>query len=243
MDTVEILRHGTTDSGAEPSNDRPSGRVKFTAIEPFGVDPSDAIGPGVGEPAGEPGGQLDVDGDGGGSDSGDAGGSNHGDEYVRHADGTVKRNKDGSPRRKRGRKPNGRGPSTSTSKGKISVSGLEAILLSFHGMAAAALKAPELALEKDEAHALAEAAAAVASYYPTTIDPKTLAWINLGTAAVVCYGPRMYMIAARVREERMATAKQQAPAPQSSAQPSNVVPIDPEAKGFKLPPGTTFPGM
>lgn len=48
---------------------------------------------------------------------------------------------------------------------------------------------------------MSEAIAEVAKHYPMTIDPKTMAWINLASCAGMIYGPRAYMIANRKREE------------------------------------------
>lgn len=82
------------------------------------------------------------------------------------------------------------------------MNGIESVLLSIHGMMAAALKTPELALEKDEAQAMATAIAEVSRHYPMTIDPKTMAWINLASCASMVYGPRLYMISTRKNGEK-----------------------------------------
>lgn len=74
---------------------------------------------------------------------------------------------------------------------------------------AGALQAPELVLTKDEANGLAKAAADVASHYPTTIDPKVLAWCNLAMAVGIVYGPRVYMISQR-KSRRTSPPKQSA---------------------------------
>jgi hypothetical protein len=35
-----------------------------------------------------------------------------------------------------------------------------------------------------------------------TIDPKTLAWVNLATCAGMIYGPRVFLYNKRVKDER-----------------------------------------
>lgn len=74
-------------------------------------------------------------------------------------------------------------------------------------MAAAFTRVDELALEKDESKMLADAIGEVAKHYPMTIDPKTLAWVNLATCAGMIYGPRVFLYNKRVSNER----KKQAP--------------------------------
>lgn len=69
-----------------------------------------------------------------------------------------------------------------------------------------------MALTKPEAETLAKATAEVAKYYPMSIDPKTVAWVNLATCMGLTYGPRVYMIRARLDAERKARGAPQ-PAP------------------------------
>lgn len=69
-------------------------------------------------------------------------------------------------------------------------------------MAAAATQTPELKLDSDEAQGMAKAIAEVARHYPTKVDPKTLAWVNLIMALMVVYGPRIYLIRERHKSER-----------------------------------------
>lgn len=70
-----------------------------------------------------------------------------------------------------------------------------------HHMAAAALSAPELVIQESDAKSLAIAIAEVSKHYPMTIDPKTMAWVNLVSAAGMIYGPRFYFINQRKKEE------------------------------------------
>lgn len=67
---------------------------------------------------------------------------------------------------------------------------------------AAGLKTPELALEKQESQALAEATANVARHYPTSISAKTIDWAALATCLAFTYGPRVVMVRQRLDKER-----------------------------------------
>jgi hypothetical protein len=73
----------------------------------------------------------------------------------------------------------------------------------------AVTKTPELALDPDEAKELAKAAAEVQKHYDTVIDPKTLAWVQLGMVAASVYGPRMIAVNIRLKNEK-AQRRQQA---------------------------------
>ena len=63
-----------------------------------------------------------------------------------------------------------------------------------HQIMAAGLQTPELALDPSESKAIAEGIQNVAQHYPVAIDPKTMAWINLGIVCSSVYGPRMVAI-------------------------------------------------
>jgi len=69
-------------------------------------------------------------------------------------------------------------------------------------MAALVLKSPELALEKGEADALAQAISEVEKFYSVSLSPETRAWLGLAGTAAMIYGPRAYMIQKRRRSER-----------------------------------------
>lgn len=89
-------------------------------------------------------------------------------------------------------------------------------MLSIHAMGAAFLQTPELALDNSESRPLAEAVKAVADFYPTTIDPKIIAWANLGAACGMIYGPRIFAIRARHQAEA-AERRKSAPATASKS--------------------------
>ncbi len=71
-------------------------------------------------------------------------------------------------------------------------------------MAAGALKAPELALDEDEAKLLGKALLQVEQQFPTKIDPRMIALVNLAGSLGIVYGPRIVAIRMRVSEERKA---------------------------------------
>lgn len=122
-----------------------------------------------------------------------------GEDFERDDNGAVIRKLDGTPRRKRGRRSGGSATAAASGsrtrqKSAVSLTGVEAILLSAHAMLAAATKQPGLALEKDEAEQLAKAVAEVAKHYDTSVDPKHLAWFNLVAIVAMIYGPRIFML-------------------------------------------------
>lgn len=144
-------------------------------------------------------------GDGSGDNAGDA------DEYVRDAAGNIKRNKDGSPRKRRGRKP-GSGNSAasgssaqSKAKAKLSVSGIESLLIGIHLSLAAGLRTPEIALEADESAPLAKAIAEVAQYYPMPdMTEKAIAWGALIMIVGKTYIPKYMLAQQRIQQTKVA---------------------------------------
>lgn len=112
-------------------------------------------------------------------------------------DSGTARTDDGTAPKRRGRRPG-----SSNKKASLDLSGLEAILLSVHTMGAVALKSPELAIGKDEAEKLASAINQVQQYYPMTVDPKTMAWLNLAGIAGMIYVPRLILMAKRQKVEK-----------------------------------------
>jgi hypothetical protein len=63
-----------------------------------------------------------------------------------------------------------------------------------HVMLASALAVPELELTEDEAHKIAVAGADVAKHYSVELDPKTVAWVQLGMVCGSIYGSRAVAI-------------------------------------------------
>lgn len=68
-------------------------------------------------------------------------------------------------------------------------------------MAAAALKTPELAIDKQEAELLGSAIQAVQEHYNFDVSEEVTLWVNLVSAAVAVYGPRAVTIIARKKKE------------------------------------------
>lgn len=99
-------------------------------------------------------------------------------------------------------------------------------------MLAAAVKTPELELDKEEGKLLAENIAAVNAHYGKVIDPKVMAWTGLIMACGKVYAPRAVAIKMRLSMEKEARRPQQRnnvvqmatpsapPAPQAKFDPS-----------------------
>lgn len=73
-------------------------------------------------------------------------------------------------------------------------------------MAAAAFDAGEFVLDKKEADVLGEAVANVASHYPVSLDPKIMAWVQLGVASATIYGGKAWAFYGRKSREEKAEA-------------------------------------
>lgn len=134
-----------------------------------------------------------------------------GDEFERDGDGNIKRNRDGSPRRKRGRKSGynsagrsaGSGKTQSKDDLKRSIDALSNILMVSHlGLSGIV---PELALEKDDADLLANAAVPVLEQFDFTPDPRFVAVFGLFAAMGKVYGPKAILY--RMRKQAEADAK------------------------------------
>lgn len=107
--------------------------------------------------------------------------------------------------KRRGRKPGSTNKSKTKGENRLTASALEGIFFHAHLALAAITSTPELQLDRDEAKQLADAAAEVQSHYETRIiDPKTLAWINLGLTGAKLYGPRIVARGLRVKMEKQA---------------------------------------
>lgn len=187
------------------------GRLKrgnVVTVEPIGDDgkPADETN-GTGsalDPAAAFAGGTDA-----GGDSGTGDGTGSGEPVVR----------------KRGR-PKGSSNSPKK-KASVDLAGIEALLMSVHTMMAAAMKAPEMALDPKEAEALASAISTVQEHYPVSWAPKTMAWLNLGMVAGGIYGPRIFVLAAKRKPKATPAAPVIMPMPKS-----------PE-KAAAVPAGTT----
>lgn len=93
-------------------------------------------------------------------------------------------------------------------------------------MLAAAVKTPELELDKTEAKELAENIAAVNAFYGKVIDPKIMAWTGLIMTCGKIYAPRVAAIKLRHSMEKPAQKPMLRPVPPSTQQK----PTDPPAQ-------------
>ena len=106
---------------------------------------------------------------------------------------------------RRGRKPGSKNKPRTEKQAATDLSGL---LLSTHMMLAAFMHVEELELDESEAKRLGDAVNKVQALYDMPIiDPKVMAWINLGLVGCGVYGPRY--AAFRIRKRKEKTAKPQ----------------------------------
>lgn len=88
----------------------------------------------------------------------------------------------------------------------LDVDAVEHVLFSIHGMLAAMLSAPEMALDKDESKMLASAISNVSRHYDVEATQKQMDWANLATVCGMVYGTRIFAMRNRARQE--ATTRQ-----------------------------------
>lgn len=137
---------------------------------------------------------------------------------------------------KRGRPPGsktgsgGSGTSTKTATEKpptvtarvaerISSSVIEKLLLGIHTGIVAMTKNPSFAISPSDASELAKAVQDVNAFYDTApLNPKTLAWVNLGTIGAAIYGP---MIVMSVQARKKVAPQMAAPRPMPVPSPQN----------------------
>lgn len=132
---------------------------------------------------------------GGSSESGSSGDGNASGGSGSDSDAGIRFNKDGSPSKRRGRKPgSGAGAARTQKKNQANLGGLEAILLSAHSMLAMALKADELAIDRDEAKQLALAINEVQEYYDIKASQELMLWANVIGVAGAIYVPRFVAV-------------------------------------------------
>ena len=129
----------------------------------------------------------DGDGDGGNSGTGTGGSSGTGG---------------GGTRNRPGRKP-GQKSGSKNNNLKDAGKSCEVMLAGIHQMLAMSLEMPELVLDDDEAAKLGQAVAYVQSFYPNSVlDPRTAAWASLAVAIASVEGPRIFLIAEKLRHKK-----------------------------------------
>lgn len=123
-------------------------------------------------------------------------------ETIRVTAGAGRRNNSGGStagaRRGRPRKSD----SEKTPEIPASLVDLNGLLLSLHQMGSALLEIKELELDETEAKKLADGIKQVTKFYPVNIDPKKIAWLNLGIVMTEIYGTRIMAYNMRVKAER-----------------------------------------
>lgn len=73
----------------------------------------------------------------------------------------------------------------------------------WHAAAAGALRTPELEIDKSEAEILGKGLLELERQFPTQIDPRLLAALNMAAAMGMVYGPRIVAIRVRLKKEAM----------------------------------------
>ena len=114
-------------------------------------------------------------------------------------DGSAPKRGRGRPRGSRNAGSAGTGSSTRQSASEATAT-LNAMLFSFHSIAATMLKTPELMISEDESKKLAKAVNHVTELYDVKImDEKTAAWLALGGTMVQVYGTRVVSVMAKAK--------------------------------------------
>lgn len=110
----------------------------------------------------------------------------------------------GDTPRKRGR-PAGSGNTgirkASAKKAPSALVGIENLLLSLHMMAAAALQAPEFAINEAQAKEMSKAIELVSEGYISTVNPKAMAWVQFGVVMSTVYGGMYFKYKSRKATE------------------------------------------
>jgi hypothetical protein len=89
--------------------------------------------------------------------------------------------------------------------------------MGFHMLAA--IKVPEMALDKAEADQLQQRLEAVARWYPISTTQKAIDHMALVGAVGWIYAPRVFAISRRLKQERGPTPPRQAPVPRQGTAP------------------------
>lgn len=164
---------------------------------------------GFGNDSGEPVDPATLIGDSGNNDDGNGPGDGRDyDDRTFDPERHISRdrlNADGTFRRKR--KSGKRGPNARTrsaSSPSLDLGVLTGILLSVHAGVAGLTSIPEIALAEDEAKELAKATIALEKAFPTNIDPRIFAVMNMVGISAAIYGPRIFAARMRMAEQKKA---------------------------------------
>ncbi len=176
----------------------------FDAIGTGPVEGGEHASPnGTGGTTGDEFGAVELGGDGG--DRGTTGERDTAGVAFDPAIHSGGRNANGEWRKRRGRKSAGSSSASVSRKKTNHAASLDALtntLIIVHAGIASATKVPELSIEDDEAKVLATAVASVLEEFDIQPDPKVQAIVGLVIAAGSIYGPRVYLIRERQKEQR-----------------------------------------
>ena len=133
---------------------------------------------------------------------GDGAGGN--DPFIRDDAGNILYDVRGRPRKRR--RSRGSGGRTKAQAKKVPVDAMARLLAMGHSVIANLTKTPELELNDSEASMLARPLSEIFVLYDIQPPPQMLLAMEMLTATSYVYGPRMYMIRERRRQEREAKA-------------------------------------
>jgi len=109
--------------------------------------------------------------------------------------------------KKRGRKPKSESGSSAQTGAKLSVTGVEKILLGIHAMLYGVTGIPDLAITQEEARELAEATANVARHYEAVLTDKQIDISALITVIFAVYGQKIFAVILAIKEKKNAGNK------------------------------------
>lgn len=226
-----------TASGTGSDDSRPS-------PEDFGIEPTDPATLGGGN---------DGDGNGGPGDGGD-------DFDPAIHIGRDRLNRDGSFRRKRVRGGGGSSGGSRAGSGsgnrsrasaRLDITGVQAVIFSVHAAIAGATSNPIWEISDGESKSLAVAILEIEKQYPTKIDPRALAWMNLAGVLGAVYGTRLFAMRMEASARKRGASPppagvtaqpyqhQSAPPPGPGIHPADVI----HPNGAVNPEGTTYRPM
>lgn len=164
---------------------------------------------------------LAGNGDGNNGDGGNGGpGDGDGFDPAIHI-GRDRKNADGSFRRKRGRKSGGGSSGRRKASSHLDITGVQAVLMSVHAGLAGAMRNEIWAISEGEAQTLAGAIIELEKQYPSKIDPRALAWINLTGVCGAIYGTRFVALWMEAQARRKQEARPPVAGPPGASPPQD----------------------